>query len=332
MRVRLNFVFALFFVLFQANSQTYRSSPADFFFSEDVALQPRLMSPGFISTGMDEEAGALAPENDEFYFVVKHQSDLSIIMVTRFDDGFWMFPEVASFSGNHLDASPFITPDGEYLYFVSERPVDVDDQIRNWNIWRCSREDGRGWSEPELMPFSTDKNELSVSVDNMGTVYFCADYESETVSLDRSAFDIYQISQQNDGSWSEAKKLDKTINSTSISRHPAISPDGSILVFSSDRMGNHGNEDLFISFRDTTEWTVPVNLDRVVNSSARDINPVFSPDGNFLLFTSLRKRAMPENLNYSELKKWLLGPGNGRGDIWYLDANSLKQYRGKSSD
>ncbi|MFO8002113.1 MAG: hypothetical protein R6U46_12785 [Marinilabilia sp.] len=287
------------------------------------------MSPGFVSTGMDERHAALGPGDDEFYYTIRNRGDISLIVASRFNDGFWEFPELVSFSGKHHDASPFVTPDGDHLYFVSKRPQSDDDTLENWNIWRCRRTSEGEWGEPEILPFcSEERNELSVTLDQQGTLYFHADYESETVSLSPDAYDIFCVELLPDGSWGETEKLDSTVNTAERQESfPAISPDGNLLVFSSVRRQGYGNGDLYVSFREEDGWSKAENLGRSLNSSANDCCPSFTPDGRLVLFTSYRKSEMPDDLDYSEIKKWVLGPGNGQGDIWYFNVEALESFR-----
>ena len=313
---------------FPVDGQTYDDSPADFFFSKDVSIEPAMMSQGFISTGMDERSGSMGPENKTFYFSIRHGGDLSVIFVSRYRDGFWEFPEVAEFSGEYRDASPFVSPDGRFLYFTSRRPRHQNDSFPNWNIWRCRRQPDGDWGKPELLSFcSEERNELSVSVDRDGNLYFHGDYESETVTLSPEAFDIYSVKLLADDEWGEIKNLGPVLNMGRRNSDPAISPDGNCLVFQSAGQKDYEKGDLYISFRDHEGWESAVNLGRAINSGANDCCPAFTADGRYLLFSSDRKRAKPEEIDYSSIKKWILGPGNGKGDIYYLDAGELESFR-----
>lgn len=319
--------FCLLFSL--ANAQTYDSSPLDFFFSDEVGEEPLMMSRGFISTGMNELHGAVGVGGEEFYYVIKYREDISVIVVTRFSDGFWSYPEVVSFSGKYLDTSPFVDPGGNYLYFASNRPRHETDGIANWNLWRCKRLEDDTWSEPELLPFSSEnQNEMSVSVDRHGTVYFHADYGSETITVQRKAFDIYFARQADDGSWSEVETPGPAVNTDdAMEQTPAISPDGNCMVFSSRRQGGDGSLNLYVSFKNEEGWTKAEKLGQFINSGAGECCPAFSPDGKLLLFSSFVKNEMPETVNYGEIKKWMLGPGNGSGNIWYVNTSALERFK-----
>jgi outer membrane protein OmpA-like peptidoglycan-associated protein len=66
--------------------------------------------------------------------------------------------------------------------------------------------------------------------------------------------------------------------------HPAISGDGSLLVFSSDMPGGKGGMDLYLCKRSGNSWSQPVNL-QTLNTSENELFPVFDQDDN-LLFSS----------------------------------------------
>ena len=304
--------------------QTYEESPSDFFFSDAAEERSMLMAPSLISTGMNETYGTLAPSGDEFYFCIKSGFGQSIIVGIRFEDGFWTFPEVLPFSGKYNDMSPFLSPDGQYLYFVSDRPRNDSRQIKNFNIWRCARKKDNGWDSPELIEFSSDSgNELSVSADRSGNVYFSADYERQGQALDPNVQDIYCVKKEVDGSWGPVQKLGRAINSDAIEQTPAISPDGKTLVFSSMRSEGRGAADLYVSFFQDGQWSPAINLGEGINSGAYEWCPAFSGDGKWLLFSSNLKNPRPEKVDYQNLKKWLLGHGNGAFDIRYIKASAI---------
>lgn len=61
--------------------------------------------------------------------------------------------------------------------------------------------------------------------------------------------------------------------------HPALSPDGSMLIFASDREGGAGGVDLYVSRRSGNgEWGRAENLGPAVNTSGMELFPVFITD------------------------------------------------------
>jgi Tol biopolymer transport system component len=80
------------------------------------------------------------------------------------------------------------------------------------------------------------------------------------------------------------------VNSTSLNFCPAISADGLLLVFSSNRSGGSGGQDLWMTRRSTIDgpWSEPVNLGPTINSGKWEVEPEISPDGRSLLLCSNR--------------------------------------------
>ena len=90
--------------------------------------------------------------------------------------------------------------------------------------------------------------------------------------------------------WGIPTNLGSSVNSSRSDACPSISADGLTLFFASTRSGGHGNYDLWITTRVTTEddWDTPGNLGPNVNSSYLDSGPCTSADGLSLFFMSNR--------------------------------------------
>jgi len=75
---------------------------------------------------------------------------------------------------------------------------------------------------------------------------------------------------------------------------PTLSPDGSWMIFNSNRGGRYQN--LYISYLKDGKWTEPKKLN-AVNSPYNDESPYLSRDGNTLIFSSDRDGSieMPKN-------------------------------------
>lgn len=70
--------------------------------------------------------------------------------------------------------------------------------------------------------------------------------------------------------------------------HPALSSDGRLLFFASDREGGNGGFDIYLSIRDGNGWSEPYNLGNKVNSSDDELFPFYHDSGT-LFFASNRK-------------------------------------------
>jgi len=96
--------------------------------------------------------------------------------------------------------------------------------------------------------------------------------------------DIY-VSVKVNGKWSDAVNLGNRVNSTSWDAHPAISPDGSTLIFSSNRPGGKGNKDLWSIKFVKGKWEKPRNLSEL-NTKGNEVTPFLHLDGKTLYFSS----------------------------------------------
>ena len=107
-------------------------------------------------------------------------------------------------------------------------------------------------------------------------------------ALDVIDLKIYSATKEADAiHWSEATPL--PFNSDDWSTcHPALSKDGTMLIFSSNRPGSIGGSmDLWSSKYENGVWSLPVNLGPDVNTDGNEIFPYLDEMGN-LFFSSDR--------------------------------------------
>ena len=95
-------------------------------------------------------------------------------------------------------------------------------------------------------------------------------------------------SKKKNGKWEEAKKLTRNVNARGyISKHPALSPSGDTLYFSSDRPGGFGGADIWMSFSSNgINWSEPKNLGKEINTPFNELSPFFDPIKRKLFFSS----------------------------------------------
>ena len=290
---------------------------------------PRLFAPGIVSTKDDESGVTFTPDGKTCYFTMKSPSTISnsflLICVSHLVNSRWSSPEIAPFSGTSKDFNPMVSPDGNKLFFISNRPVDGQ-RKSDTDIWVMKRF-GDGWSEPANLgePVNSKGLELGCSVTLDGTLYFSSTGETGNP-------DIY-CSRLKDGKYQKPERLDDAINSDASEGDPFIAPDESYLIFASTgRSGGlteagasaeYPRGDLYISYRKDGKWTPAKSLGSAVNSTAEESGPFVSGDGKMLYFSSERNFItipMKKKLDYNALEKGLHGPGNGLGDIYKIPA------------
>lgn len=199
------------------------------------------------------------------------------------------------------EALPYLSDNGQYLLFVSDRPGGCG----NYDIY-VSRRLGRGrlldpgpgspyaaWSEPQNLGCDVNSPgpEFSPSLfkDEDGNVFL---YFSSGLRPGGMGFgDIWVSEFQDDGDFGPATPVVE-LNTSANDIRPFIEPRyGLEFFFDSNRPGSVNNSpDLYLSTRlcALCQWTTPVNLGAVVNSSAIDGGPKLSSDRSELYFMSNR--------------------------------------------
>lgn len=292
------------------------SSPVDASAVEETQIVPEMIGEGVISTPDDEFGGTPAPDGKTLYFdktVPAHY--LYVLCESHLVDGKWGKPEVLPFSGEYRDSDPVLSPDGETMFFASDRPATPNgvDEHR-FQIWQVKKT-AHGWSKPELVSgaINTQGSQVFASVTNDGTMYF-------TSSRKTGSYDIFRA-RLVDGVYKEAEDLGSAINGPGIASLEAwIAPDESYLLIGSfGRENGYGNSDLFVSFQEKGIWGKPINLGPIVNTPAREYSPRVSVDGRWLYYAS--EMGMPyekreQAITYQQFTDGMKSVRNGLGNIY----------------
>ncbi|MCP4902116.1 MAG: hypothetical protein GY906_34550 [bacterium] len=283
-------------------------------------IEPEVFAPGLISFGTHEHHLVISPDGDEMFYVVadNRRRHHIILQVTR-EDGAWLNPEVASFSGTYSDFAPTFTPDGTSLLFCSNRPIPpATETSTDFNIWRAEKSGG-AWLEPEVLPapVNDESNEYNPTVALDGTMYF--------QDHDESGVDIYRTRLQN-GNYTSPEKLGSAINSPATEIGPWVTPDETLLIFASDREGGLGSMDLYSCAGDGKgNWEDAVNLGPPINTPSADAIMTMSPDGRYLFYLSFAGLAADALVgkSYPEVLQLLQSLRNGDGTLYWVSSEVL---------
>ena len=116
--------------------------------------------------------------------------------------------------------------------------------MKKSDIWTASKNERGEWQRPEPV-----EGELNSEVEE-GIVSFSPDGATMYLTKARrepnanTGVEIY-TSQRSDASWSKPVKFEITADTISSYGHPAVSPDGQWLYFSSDMPGGQGGKDIW---------------------------------------------------------------------------------------
>ena len=67
--------------------------------------------------------------------------------------------------------------------------------------------------------------------------------------------------------------------------HPTLSKDGKTMCFISDMPGGEGETDVYVSYKEGSNWGAPINLGKQINTAGREMFPYIAEDGS-LFFSS----------------------------------------------
>lgn len=94
------------------------------------------------------------------------------------------------------------------------------------------------------------------------------------------------IAERNDTGWADIMPFQYNNAEEYSVGHPALSPDGKVLYFTSDMPGGYGETDIYYcELKDNGTWSRPMNAGQAINTSGREGFPVVSADG-VLYFSS----------------------------------------------
>ena len=305
-------------------AQTSKSINVQLYFDQPSPGQSAvLFAPGIISDEYGNRDMAISPAGDELFYTIQYRGfTVSVVMHSKKINGKWSTPEVAGFSGQFSDLEPAFSPDGNRLYFSSNRPLSGTGK-KDFDIWYIERTNENGkWSEPKNVgsPVNTSKDEFYPSVAKSGNIYFTRQMEGKDEDIVVCKFW--------NNRYDTAVCLPGAINSKGAEFNAYVDPDEKFILFTGfRRKGNIGSGDIFISKRNNNnEWEEARNLGEKINGTGNTYCPYVSPDKKYFFFTSSRgsfKTPFEKKQNFKELKTHMNGPWNGSDNIYWVEAKEI---------
>lgn len=247
--------------------------------------RPVRLGPGWLSTEANDYNLSMDADARLMVFGRSSRGDFhdARIWAAARDGRGWSVPvPLAIGDGDWRDSDPWLTPDGRWLYFVSNRPAPGRATGRDdLDLWRAPLRDGRPGTPEHLAAASSPGEELGPEVHGGALVF------NSTRSGGPAALALYR-SPLVDGLPSSPVAMPPPFNDGLAQGDLTFSADGRIALFWSIR-GGQRDPDLFAVRREGTGWSDAVRLPAPFNAPGMDFTPAFSADSRRLRWASQRR-------------------------------------------
>jgi hypothetical protein len=270
--------------------------------SAQINTPVTMFEPQIISTGHSFGL-TLSPSGDTAYFVNSFGGRQQLVLMqSEKKNGRWSVPKPAFFGKKGVrEIDPFISPDGAAILYNSRKST-TEQKEKDLDVWMLKKQHGK-WSEPfPIDAINSPEQETYATTALSGNIYFGVNKEGGY-----GAGDIY-LSKLKNGKYQKPTNLGFPINTDKDEGNCFIAADESYMIFSANGYNaNFGGFDLYISFNQCGNWSVPINLGDKINTTDNDFCPIVAK-GNTLYFSRSKADGdrLVENIYYTTLNIPLL--------------------------
>jgi outer membrane protein OmpA-like peptidoglycan-associated protein len=191
------------------------------------------------------------------------------------------------------EMAPVLSPDGKALYFtIGNHPQNIggikdpgDIWVSLWigGVWTTPKHGGPVINDAEyngVAGFSADGSQL----------FLLGHYGKDGNSATTQGI---SVSRKVDLNWSAPENI--TIPyflNRSKDFSGMINDEGNVFVFSAESYGSKGVEDIYVSLKNGSQWSEPINLGAQINTSSQEWSPSLSADGKLLYFSSNGRKGL----------------------------------------
>lgn len=272
-------------VFFSVNGHAQVPSQGKYIDKEKPALNPQLFAPGIVSKPNRSEFGSVfTRDGEEFYFAVDGPNSAEI-MYMKLENGEWTKPISVISHERYSYNDPFLTPDEQELYYISNMPKSPGEPMGDYDIW-YSRKTDNAWSDPiNAGPaINSEKNEYYISFTSDGKMYFSTNKHADPSN--ENNFDIYSSVREN-GEYQSSVSAGISINTSRYEADVYVAPDESYIIFCGRLEEGLGRGDLYISFKENGQnWSKPKNMGSKINTKGHELCPFVTLDGKYFFYTS----------------------------------------------
>ena len=237
-----------------------------------------------LSTSQHEYPGSLSKDGLSLYFTRLNPATKEDVYVAHRPDteSSWGAPVKLpdGINTNSIDRVPFVSSDGHWLYFASDRPGGVG-SVDTYVSWRADVNDDFAWQTPvnlvELNTATVDGGGILFVDEESGITQLYLAMDSTMTGLQP---DIY-MSVLGPNGWGPPSPVAELNSPVPYADgFPALRRDGREVFITSNRPGTLGRTDVWVSRRASINapWSIPENV-TVLNSAQQNSFTVLSWDG-----------------------------------------------------
>ena len=195
------------------------------------------------------------------------------------------------FNSRRSEYSPMLAgEESNQLFFTSTRNQAKGDELsgitgtKNADIFVSTKDDKGKWQRPEAIEseLNSDGEEGACAFSPDGRTMYLTQCKTDG---QYPRYANIATSQRSDAAWSKATELVLTRDTLSAYAHPAVSPDGEWLYFTSNMPGGMGGYDIWRVRLTTSGLGGVENLGAPINTAGDEMFPTFRPNGD-LYFSS----------------------------------------------
>ena len=253
---------------------------AHIFFSkkdEKGAWQRPELAEGGVNTEHDEGIISFSPDGNTMYLTrARHEEGINTsveICTSSRNDAQWSAPQLFQITGDTLSsyAHPAVSPDGKYLYFVSDMPGGYGGK----DIWRIDLTERGSGVENLGVQINTPGDEMFPYIKSDSTLYFASDGHPGMGGLD-----IFKATMNEFGVW-KIENLGYPINSPGDDFGITFETGREAGFFSSNRNDGRGYDHLYSFELPLIEvWITGLVMDRDEEPIPNAIIRIVGKDGS----------------------------------------------------
>ncbi len=190
-----------------------------------------------------ESAVFISYDEERLYIYKNEKNNHGDLYVAKFKKGEWKAPKPLGEPINtkkYFEPSACESPDGKYLFFVSDRPGGYG----GLDIYISEKQADGTWGEPKNVgpTINTPYNEDAPLLLADGKTFFFSSDNPKSMG----GFDVFQTEWRGGTDFAEPENLGYPINTTGDDIYVMLTQDKKYLYIASERASGYGEKDIFI--------------------------------------------------------------------------------------